>query len=165
MRASLTEHCRGVDSIEGVAKIQFEKDFIRMAGVAVQPVPSGMDGGLGAGGHPDSKLQGPQVVPGLLPDRLAQQLIYQVTEYFPNSNGPYPPARLGEGVQGAARKVGCKGRRGLSPGKEVAKGSQVQGNLITMRGEQSFSEMVCPEAGWPRRGPTLEATNGLGLKR
>ena len=90
MRASLTEHRRAVDSIEGVAKSQFEKDFIRMA--CSQCRVTWMAGSVSAG-----KLQGPQVVPRLLPD--------QATEHFPNSNGPHPPVRLGEGVQGQAAEL------------------------------------------------------------
>jgi hypothetical protein len=60
LRHSTEDGCP-VDQVEGIAKIQAKDDFVRLAKVAVHPVPRHMNTTFKVARHSDPDLQGPDL--------------------------------------------------------------------------------------------------------
>ena len=72
VQAALTEHGRTVDGVESIPKVHLQKAFVRVAGVALHPLPGGVNGGFCAEWDRNPNLEGPQVLGGGLAQRGAQ---------------------------------------------------------------------------------------------
>ena len=89
------QHRTTVHSIEGVAEVKLQENLVNMAGVAVEPVPSGVQSCFGAPRNPYPDLKRPQVLPRLTPHSPTQNLTHKPTYNLAYSNGPHATCFLG----------------------------------------------------------------------
>ena len=119
-RPGFGKQSKAVHTVECILEVHFEKHFVCYPGVALGPLPSGVNGCLAPQFDADSNLQRPEILIGISPRCVTEDFANQAPNGFADRDGPHAAVFLREGVEPGPAQVRRHNCGSFPFGKQLA---------------------------------------------